>query len=223
VHRSGDTPPDDTELSELIAIRDALNTVPPEHFQTLRDPFFWKALLVESIAWSLAIYGAPTIIEIATRSHPQYFDWMPVIKMGLLLAIVVFALLFGLAWWLLRGSSRAHRVLTESLFVLLIGVPLSSIQMLSDANIALDRSAPTIVEQRVADKYTRITRGRRGRTRTHYHLRLSGGSRAAVYVPGDIEVSGAIYQRTGVGGRINIVVRAGAARIPWVEDVRPVR
>ncbi|HUR58914.1 MAG TPA: hypothetical protein VM029_14470 [Opitutaceae bacterium] len=221
-HFPRDVFPGETELGRLATIRDALNAVPPEHLQTLRDPFFWKALLVESVVWSIVIYGAPALVEIATRSHPQYFEWGPVIKTGLLAAVGIFAFLFGLSWWLLRGSSRAH-VLTESFVALLIGVPLSSIQMLSDSNIALDRSAPVVVEQMVADKYTRVTVSSKGRRRTHYHLRFSGAVTDPFRIPADIEVAVSVYQRASKGHPLFIQMRQGAAGIPWVEDMRPAR
>lgn len=219
--RSGDAPPGEAELDELRLARDALQMVPSDQLQLLRDAFFWKALLVESIAWTIAVYGLAAAPDIATRSHPQYFEWWPVLKTGLVASVGVFAFLFGLAWWILRGSSRAHRVFTESALVLLIGVPLSSIQMVSDANIALDRSTPAIIEQRVADRYTRVTTGKR--RRTHYHLRLSGAAPAGMEIPTDIEVSLSVYGRASKGGPITIRMRGGALGLPWVEEVRPGR
>ncbi len=223
VTRTGNHPPTDKELAQLARLREALQAVPAESLHVLRDGFFWRALLVESIAWSVALYGTPGLIEIATRRHPQYFEWEPVISTGLGAAVGVFVLLFGLSWWLLRGSSRAHRVLTESLILLLLGVPLSSIQAVSDVNIALDRSPAEMVEAGVESKHTRITRGRRGRRQTHYHLVLQPPAHAPTRVPRDIEVASAIYHRATPGGRLEIEFRSGALGIPWVGRVEPRR
>lgn len=172
VDRGGDAMPDDAAIRDLDTVRSALAAIPAEHLQVLRDPFFWRALLVESIVWGAVFYGAPAVLEMTVRGHPQYFAWSPVIVTGLGASVGIFALLLGLAWWLLRGSSRTHRVITESAILLAIGVPLSSIQMVSDVNIALDRSVPEIISPEVREKYTRITRSRKGRTRTHYHPRF---------------------------------------------------
>jgi hypothetical protein len=218
----GDFTPREIDLGALVTIRHALNSVPAEHLQMLRDPFFWKALLVESIAWSILVYGLPAWLQIAGRDPGPYFSWTPVIKAGLLLAVGLFAFLFALTWLILRGSSRAHRVLTESAFFLLIGVPFSSIHMVSDANIVFDRSPPTIVSQRVDDKYTRITR-HKSSTRTYYHLRISGATPAGLSIPSDIEVESAVYAQASKGSRLEIVMRSGAAGMPWVETVRAVR
>jgi hypothetical protein len=93
----------------------------------------------------------------------------------------------------------------------------------SDLNIGLDRSPPTIIEEGVVDKYTRITRGRRRSERTHYHLRLAPSGPETLPVPENIEVSFGIYDSVRTGGAIAIRMRAGALRIPWVEDIRRAR
>jgi hypothetical protein len=120
-HRRGDSLPGDESVGNLIAIRDALEGVPKVHLRGLRDSFFWKAMAIEAVAWSIALYGVPAIVEIALRSHPQYFDWTPIITMGLTLSIAVFVALLGLAWIVLRGSSRTHRIFAESALLLAIG------------------------------------------------------------------------------------------------------
>jgi hypothetical protein len=220
--RRGAELPSPATLHRLAVVRDALQEVPAEHLSLLRDPFFWRALLVESVAWSMAIYAAPSLFEIATRSHPQYLNLAPVFKWGFLLGLSAFALLFFLARVLLRGSSRAHRVLTESGILLLFGVPLSSLQAVSDLNIALDRSPAFVATHTVASKYTRTTRSKSG-TRTHYHLRFHPGEPGVFPVPPDLEVAGRVYHGTQPGAKVAFELRPGALKIPWVQDIRPVR
>jgi hypothetical protein len=57
VYRDGDAMPDEHEVAQLEKLRAALAAVPAANLDLLHDRFFWRALLVESIAWSLAIYG----------------------------------------------------------------------------------------------------------------------------------------------------------------------
>ena len=221
VYCRGDRMPDEATLRRLVTVRDALAAVPVQHLAMLRDAFFWRALLVESIAWSVAVYGFPVVLEIVFRRHPQYFTWTPIIWTGLGFSVFVFGALFGLSWWLLRGSSRAHRVFTESIIVLGIGVPLSSIQAVSDVNIAFDASQPTIVESVVESKYTRTRRRRRGGRRTDHYVVLQPPLEARFATPRTMKVSDAIYQNARAGVPLQMVMRDGALGIPWVEDVRP--
>lgn len=220
VRRPGDTLPSAMEVQHLATIRAGFAEIPSDSFRLLRDSFFWRALLVQSIAWSLAFYGLPAVIEMIVRWEPLYFDWGPVIRLGLLAAAGLFAGLAFLAWLILRGSSRAHRVFVESLVVLTIGVPLSSIEMVSDANILLDHSAAQEISVMVDSKYTTTSRGRRGRRTTHYHLRLNPAVDAAVKIPNEFTVSSAVYSQAARGSHLTIAVREGAFHFPWVEQIR---
>ena len=222
VERRGDELPDRATLAELATVRDALQAVPAEHLQMLRDSFFWRALFMESIAWSAAIYGLPAVVELTVRPFPQYFSWWPVIATGLLAGLGGMVLLVGLSWWLLRGSSRSHRVFTESALALLVGVPLSSIVLVSDLNIALDRSKPVILQPVVQEKYIRITHIK-SRDHTHYHVQLKLTEAERGRLPEEIEVASGIYSGVQKGGHLAVTLRHGALGLPWVEDIRPVR
>jgi hypothetical protein len=223
VQRSGDTLPSGAEVAELNKLRDAFAVVPADSFRMLRDSFFWRALAVESIAWSIAFYGAPAIIETITQPEPLYFNWGPVIRLGLLTALALFTALGTLAWLLLRGSSRAHRVFTESIVVLAIGVPLSAIAMVSDANIALDRSEAVVVRAAVEDKYTTTSHRRRGRRSTRYHVLIRPPSDAPVSIPRHLKVSASTYAKTDPRGHVAITLHPGRFNLPWVEIIAPAR
>jgi hypothetical protein len=128
----------------------------------------------------------------------------------------------ALAWWLLRGSSRAHRVFLESLLALGIGVPPSSLVVASDLNIALDRSTPTVVTTTVRSKFVTVTRGKGG-PRNHFHFALGAREPATISVPTQMEVSSPTYGSVAEGGRVAIVMRNGALGVPWVQEIRPVK
>lgn len=223
VQRDGDTLPSERELDALVTLRDALAGIPEEGVRVLKDSFFWRALLVESVAWSLAFYGVPALIEMAARPEPLYFAWAPVIRLGLIGASGIFIGLALLAWLLLRGSSRAHRVFVESILVLAVGVPLSSIEMVSDLNIALDHSAPAVIQTTVNSKYTTVTYGRRGRRRTHYYFRLEPQRATSLAIPASLKVSASLYASVDENSRIAVTLRQGALHLPWVEGITPAR
>ncbi len=220
VRRSGDTPPDEAELGKLAKVRAALQTVPAADFQTLRDPYFWRALAIGALVWSLALYGVPAIFENITRAEPLYFDWWPVIRLGAAAALGTAVVLVGLTWMLLRGSSRSHRVLVENLLVLILGLPFSSVELVSDANIGLDRSTPVVVQAGVGGTYTTITHGRHG-SHTHYHVRLLPTRDPVNPLPATIEVSSGVYRRAHKGGQLAVTMHAGALGVPWVQEVTP--
>ncbi|MBI4626085.1 MAG: hypothetical protein HY736_23050 [Verrucomicrobia bacterium] len=118
--------------------------------------------------------------------------------------------------WVYSQARHKNRVIATT-----FGVPLSSIVVVSDVNIALDRSAPEVLQPAVQDKYTTVTRGRRGRKRTHYHVHLKLTPAEADRIPAVIEVSSGIYAGAAKGGRMSVTLRPGALGIPWVEDIRP--
>jgi hypothetical protein len=216
----GDWTPTTEELSCLRELRDAIAAIPPQDLRLLRDPFFWKALLVEAVAWSAAFYGVPALVE--PHHQSLYLSWSPVIALGLVVAVCVFALLLAATWLLLRGSSRAHRIFIESALVLAIGVPFSSIEMVADANVGFDHAAPTTLSAPVTSKYTRVTRRKRSQS-TYYHVSLGATTPAYEAMANDLEVPYSTYTAVKAGDRIEILLHPGALGIPWIESVRSAR
>jgi hypothetical protein len=221
--RRGDAMPNEAELVQLEKIRAGLASIPAESFRVLRDPFLWRALVVESIAWSLACYGFPVFLEMLSRPEPLYFDWGPLVRIGLWVALGIFITLTTLSWLLLRGSSRAHRVFVGSFLLLTIGVPLSSVEMVSDANIALDQSEAIVMRVTVEGKYTTVTRGRRGRKRTKYYLNIRPPSDAPVPLPQHVQVPSTTYRQVGEHSEVTITLHRGRFNFPWVKSILPAR
>ena len=67
-------------------------------------------MLVESIAWSLAIYGVTALAEFRVRAGSLYFDQAPLVGIGLVTTLVLFSGLVGLAGWLLRSFENDWRM-----------------------------------------------------------------------------------------------------------------
>jgi hypothetical protein len=217
VRRAGHREPDATELALLATVREALQAVPATDLPTLRDPYFWRALGIGAVAWSLALYGLPATLEAATRVEPLYFQWKPVITLGLIAALGVLVGLVGLTWVLLRGSSRSHRIFLENALVLTLGLPFSMTTLVSDLNISLDRSPAVVLRARVQATYTTISRSRHG-SHTHYHVRLAPQNAS---LPRQVEVSSGTYVRAHQGGNLIVTMHAGALGVPWVQEIHP--
>jgi hypothetical protein len=110
VYRDGDAMPDEHDGTQSERLRAALAAVPAANLDLLHDRFFWRALLVESIPWSLAIYGVAALAEFRVRAGSLYFDQAPLVGIGLVTTLVLFSGLVGLAGWLLRSFENDWRM-----------------------------------------------------------------------------------------------------------------
>lgn len=219
VESSKSTDPTDAEVEALEAFRAALASIGRSRLERLRDPFLWKAAAVEAFVWSLAFYGAPGFLELLVERNTRYLAPGALFARGLLVALGVYAaLLTALALWL-RGSSRGHRVLAESALLLAVGVPISSVQLVADANGAFDESAAVVLEPEIAGR--RVERHGRRRSRRTYHLELRSTATWEYDVNRSIEVDRELYERAQGARRVAIRVRRGALGVPWIEAIEP--
>lgn len=184
------------------------------------DQFFWRAVAVESLAWSIALYGVPGFAQFMIERNTLYLDAWALISAGLLASLAVFAVLFATIVGLLRGSSRGHRIIVESFLVLLPGIPLSTVQAVSDLNIALDDTTPMVMESMVYDKRVEVKRSRR-RTTTYYYLHLQAATTGPNSVNGSIEVEPSIYYAAQKGRPVTLTMRQGKLGYPWLETIAP--
>jgi hypothetical protein len=212
----------DEDLAELLAICGALKRGEPTGYRWFADPFLGKAIVVEALIWTVALYGAPAQVEQLYRSYvlgeeQRHLDLWALLRPGLMLAAGGFVGLMGLVILFLRGSSRGHRIMLESALVLGLGLPLSGIQVVSDYNLGQDSSAPRQDVYRVVEAWD--TRGHgvnRSQLRTQYYLILTPLSDGAPRVRPYLQVSAANYYRAPKGTVLKITSRAGRLRIPWL-------
>ena len=217
----GDRLPDERSLAALRALRDALALVPGTDSGILHDPFVRRALLAETVAWSLALYGLSGLVVHLSRPLPLYFDYFPLITAGSVVGVVyVFLFLLGLKL-LLGRSSRSPRVFFECAILLLPGLLWLGIENTSQANIYLDRSPAVELRPLVTGRHTTTHRRRRGRTSTSYHLRLDAGpdARAAALLSPTLAVPPSLYQQASIGKPLLIRVREGAFGYEWAESI----
>ncbi len=216
--------PSDRNLDELHGVYVALKDVGPLRGHWLLDSFLWKAIAVEALVWSVALYGAPAYVETLYREYvrgegQRYPDLWALARPGLALAGAAFVGIFGLIVLFLRGSSRGHRILVESFAVLAIGLPLSAMEVVSDYNLSRTSSAPREFEYRVVAKWDTE---RQMRTLNEvmrlqsYYLWLTPISNGAPVVRPFLRVTASVYAGAKKGGTMRITVQSGRLEIPSI-------
>lgn len=194
-----------------------------------RDRFFTKMILIEAFLWAIGTYAVMGFYEFMTVDQDVYIAPRSMISQGLIWGSTGGILFTLLVFHLMSGSSRSHRIIIESLVVIVCSFPVGGIAILSDLNIHFDRSPPQILETQVMQKSVRRhvsgSGGRRGgRRRTTYTYYLSimpkpvlGG----VHLPSSIQVDSNLYSRVIVNQNIVIEVGQGRFHYPWYRSIRP--
>jgi len=187
-----------------------------------KDRFFVKYLLVESTIWSLAGYSCVGFFESMFQPEYEPLRWEMLILYSCIASAVLIAVFLFTVATLLRGSSRAHRVMVESASVLILSIPIAAFSGFTDLNCALD-AGPGIVEQLDVQRVEmKRHRGRRGRTRYSYHVYLlpqNGTSSIAVGEGGWLEVSLDRYNAAVRANRAVMVIGPGRLGVPWIREV----
>jgi len=217
--RSRDEPTED-DLAALKALRDASARLSDAPASRTGDAFLWKAFVVEGVIWSIAGYAIGAALDLAIHREDFHLSSGRLWELGLLVALAAFAALIVVIVLWMRGSSRGHRVIVESVFVLLLALPITGMQAVADTNRTLDRAAPAIVER----TYTRCeTRRHRGRRSTHYsyHLHLAPeGQGDGPALPNEIEITHALCTAAQGSGPVTIAVNPGRWGVLWYRWIR---
>lgn len=210
------------DLRTLYRIVGAIRQHGPQPGSWLFDRFLWTAIGLEALVWSLALYGAPALVELMHSGHvlrhgQMYFDEWSLVRTGLLAAGAAFVGVFGLALVLMRGSSRGHRVLAECFAVLLFGLPLSGITAVSDYNRSRDTAPAQIHEYQVTKKEERSRRSTKPGWWTGYRLWLEPRTAGAPRFAGAYSVRAEEYRARREGDSLQFVVRTGRLGVPWID------
>jgi hypothetical protein len=222
--RKCDYTPTTRDLELLHALYVAswkLSDAPPSR---LSDRFFWKALVVEGVIWSIAGYAIGAAFEIFITDGDLHIEKGAVWKAGFLVAGVTFGVLLLLIALWMRGSSRGHRVIIESGIVLLLGLPIASAQVVSDTNRTFDDTPAQIAERTFSQCEIREHRGRRGRRSYTYHLHLNAEveNRSAPALPDSIKITRTLCSAANASTNNAVTIAVGDGRwgIRWYRWIR---
>jgi hypothetical protein len=215
--------PSEAAISALRTLRNALLAATNASPKPRRGPFFWRALFVESLAWGVAFYGVPGLVELNLRLEPLYLERGPVIAAGLAIAGALFVGLFFLCNGVLGRSSRGHRILLEAAILLALGLPWTGIMLVSDHNTGHDTGAAVTHRFEIVDKTRKPSL--LGRRRSAHLVKLVPASTSASpsAEPPPItwlRIQPSDYQRVRDGDHVELDVRPGRLGFPWLSEVR---
>lgn len=179
------------------------------------DPSYVRGALVRSLTWPIGAYGCMGIVELFFDSTDLHADQESLFAFALLLTLVLAPAVIALAWKLAGPSGGGHRLFLGAVRVLILSVPLASVQILSDVNRHLDTSPETVVTRTVVKKVT--TAGKYGSHRRLYFSPSDASHR--LKLPDSLEVGEANFLRAHEGGHVDIALGQGRLGFTWYRKV----
>jgi hypothetical protein len=204
------------EHAETLAAIHAASSALEDHVPSrLGDPFLWKALIAEGVAWGIAGYAIGAFVELVAHDEDYYPHTGKLLLYGLIVALAVFVFLLVLITRLMRGSSRSHRVLLECAVVLAVSLPFAGTQLVSETNRTLDDAEPRTTARKITLAEMRKQGSRRSRSYSYY-LRLGEKSEPTdPDLPEELEISRVLYNAASTDKTIEIEIGPGRWGIEW--------
>jgi hypothetical protein len=180
------------------------------------DPFYWRAGIILAITLGSAVFGVLGLIRI--KSAPELLNpatlWWIAIPTGLALTVM----LFFLSWRWLHDSARAHRVLLEVLLLGSVGLILTSVTLLREANTDLDTQAARVHRINNAEAVMESYRCGKRKRRTCYRYYLSLPENPTGKLR--LKLSSAQYQAFEGESKFDIAIKPGWLGLKWVEKIQ---
>jgi hypothetical protein len=206
------------ELSAARALQQSLGPLATEKALKVPDPFFWRALLIESGVWSIFAYAVGGFVENMMHHEDYHLDSTRLMEYGLVMGVTMFIVLVTVLFLDLHRSSRGHRVLVECAFLLLLGFPGAGVQAVSDMNRSFDNSEPVRVTRTIENLERHVHRGRNS-TWYSYHMFLSDAGSDPYAVPAEIEITQELFDRASVGSTAVLNISDGWLGLPWYRSI----
>lgn len=162
----------DSTLIQLKSVLDILEKDTLHQHSRLKDRFFYKALVIESLIWSIGFYSFGSLSDFIFHHTDLHLQLQPIINLGLEIYVVALILLALLIKFILSGSSRGHRIFIESALVFILCLPIACMQAVSDLNIYLDLRPTIIKDIKILGKWSEYHSGRRYRYHS-YHIKVA--------------------------------------------------
>jgi len=235
MEKAADYRPMQRDFQLLKRIHTASRRLEDEMPSRFGDPFLWKALLVESLIWSVAGYAIGAAVQMVVTEVDVHVVRMDVVRLGIYVAAAAFIVLIGLIALGMRGSSRGHRVIVESAVLLLFALPVTAVQLVGDTNRALDDKPPIITKRTInqCEQREHTSRNRRSSSTRRwysYHLWLDPPSaevadpdappQPVVKLPQSIEVTSSLCNPPGADDTATFTIGQGRWGVPWYRQIQ---
>ena len=213
--------PPESYVETLLELRQEireLESTMPSHWS---DPFLRRAVVIEAFIWSILAYAIGSAAESAVFREDYHLSQGDVIRDGLAAAGLLFLALLLAIVVIMKGSSKGHRLIAESALVLCVGLPVATIQIVSDINRGFDSSPGMVTAVKIVDVEKREHRGRRGRRWYSYHFHVDSTG-APGTIPPSIEVSPQLFGEGAPGRELEITIGQGRLGHAWYRQQRVV-
>lgn len=218
LRKSGDSEPTPADRSLLKRLHKSLARLDRPSIGRYVDRFYWQALAIEGIVWSIAGYAAVALAEASLVHEDYHVDPNAVGLLGIGIAVCALCALVPLIIAVMLGSSRGHFIISETGMVLVLALPIASIQTVADLNRALDTSSPQVVSVDIRNCEL-VRHRRRWRIYTTCHLNLEKKTVADVPdLPDRINVVPELCLDTAKSAA-TLAIGRGALGLPWYREI----
>jgi hypothetical protein len=215
--RSADGPPSGHDLDLLKAVHDTARPLEARLPSRLADWFVWKALVIETVIWVIFAYAFIAFLRFYIRFVDIHTYRWPIVIRGLAIAIILLPALLAIVYKWMRGP-RGQLIIAESWALLLIGLPISTIQLVADTNRKLDDSPAVVVTHTFDHCEKRAHRRERAIWYSfHMWLRDPGGDPK---LPSNIRVPEDVCRAGTAGDPIEITIGKGLWGVPHYREIR---
>jgi hypothetical protein len=209
--------PSETDLAMLQAVHDAAKPLEAGLPHRFADNFIWHALVLEALVWTILVYAVAAFLRFYIRFVDIHVFRTAIALRAIPVALVLLALILFLIHRWMRGTPRGQLLIVESVAVLLIGLPVASMQVVADTNRGLDSSEPTVVTRTFDHCETREHRRERATWYSHHvWLRERGGEPR---LPDNIRVPDDVCAAGQPGDQIEITLGAGRWGVPYYRKI----
>jgi hypothetical protein len=216
--RTSTAGPSETDLAMLAAIHRAAKPLEAGLPHRFADNFIWHALVLEILVWTILGYALAAFLRFYIRFVDIHVFRTAIALRAIPVALVLLALILFLVYRWMRGTPRGQLLIVESVAVLLVGLPIASIQVVADTNRALDSSTPTVVTRTFDHCESREHRRERATWYSHHvWLRDPNGEPA---LPDNIRVPAAVCAAGQPGDSIEITLGAGRWGVPYYRKIQ---
>ena len=208
-------------LDDLATLARELRAVQGDVRSRFADLYYDTALIVQAVVMGVVVFGSLGAFDAFFLKQSYYVDIEPVIRLGLLVTGAFILTSVAVVWLLLRRSSFAPRLMTENVVLLLL-LPFSGFQVVSDINRTWDRSQGWVISYRVDDLQEVYHKGRRRGSYHTWHVRISALTPTTSYplaIPGSLQIDYGLYRALSQNEQLSINIGEGALGFPWYREM----